>query len=514
MNNILLGNALRNAILRNSFLGVILFYSLPVTPNASGQITELGVMTFNVWIGEDTQTGQDKLVEIIQAGGADIIGIQEMNNTILPEIALALGFYYHQQSGWDIQILSRFPIVGQSPGNLGVEIALTPNVNVWLFNAHLAAYPYQPYDLRDGSLPQDEAAVIAAAYAARGSQVTTYLDDMNAALASGNPIFFTGDFNEPSHLDWTQAAADSTDRPFDLKVAYPTSSRIRNAGMQDSFRAVRSNEVNEPAYTWTPGAPPPNLDANEVHDRIDIIYHTGFVIPTNAFTIGLDSSNPNTDLGVAGYNSDHRAVVVDYEIAALSFLPGDVNLDGLLSGDGTGSWAEDDVTAFIAGWMTVVTEDNFTERWMKGDLNLNGRSEIGDIIEFQQALLAAGLEFLGFESLVPEPASCPLAVIMGIISLFVFGFWSLGSVLMQSPRVNSKVIRDQPLNLTTRPVQESRFPIRALDHQCGASSTIQVQGVIRTQLPHPFGRLGCRGSFAIARLSAIDCHQDEIASIL
>jgi hypothetical protein len=91
-----------------------------------------------------------------------------------------------------------------------VRIELAPGQEMWLFNAHLAAYPYQPYDLRDGFLPMSEAAVIAAADASRGGQVSSYLSDLGTALASGQPVFFTGDFHEPSHLDWTAAAAGAT----------------------------------------------------------------------------------------------------------------------------------------------------------------------------------------------------------------------------------------------------------------------------------------------------------------
>ena len=128
-------------------------------------------MSFNVWSGENSQAGRNKIVEIILSGEADIIGVQEMGNGEGESIANSLGFHYHQQSGGDIQVISRFPIVRQSPSNLGVLIEINPRQNVWLFNAHLAPYPYQPYDLRDGILGMEESTVIAAAEAARGSKV-------------------------------------------------------------------------------------------------------------------------------------------------------------------------------------------------------------------------------------------------------------------------------------------------------------------------------------------------------
>jgi endonuclease/exonuclease/phosphatase family metal-dependent hydrolase len=368
-------------------------------------VSTLKVMTFNVWSGEETAAGRNKLAEIMQAGGADVIGVQELGNSAGLSIAAALGFNYHRQSPGDIQVISRYPIVGQSPGNLGVRIELSPGQQVWLFNAHLSAYPYQPYDLRDGILPMNEAAVISAATAARGSEVTSYLNDMSAAMESGLPVFFTGDFNEPSHLDWTAATATATPRPFDLKVEYPTSKRIVDAGMTDSLRVVRPNVVNDHAYTWTPGYPPPNLDADEVHDRIDIVYHAGLgATPVNAQTVGYPDGSPSTDIAVPGYNADHRGVVVTYAISG-SLIVGDFNGDGMLD---------------LADWTTLrtnqladlsgLTSDQANQR---GDLNRDFRNDHADFTEFKaifDGLNGVGA-FAAMVAEVPEPSTAALSAI-------------------------------------------------------------------------------------------------------
>jgi endonuclease/exonuclease/phosphatase family metal-dependent hydrolase len=392
-------------MMRPHFAGPIL--TLLVTLRAAcAAPADLSVMTFNVWSGENSAAGRDKLAEILQAADADIVGLQEMGNSAGEEIAAALGYHYHQQSGGDIQVLSRYPIVGTSPGNLGVRIEVDEYQHVWLFNAHLAAYPYQPYDLRDGNLPLNEAAVIAAADAARGGQVTNYLIDMVSALGSGETIFFTGDFNEPSHLDWTQAAADATPRASDLKVAYPTSTRITDAGFTDSLRSVRPDEVNDTAYTWTPGAPPPNLSPFEVHDRIDIVYHRGAKwTPFNAFTIGLDNLNPNTDLAIPGYNADHRAVVVEYLFGdPPEVLPGDVNLDGALN--------DLDVAAFTVGWLSDTVELPLIDRYAAGDLNFSGRTDLADWGLLRAAVMGAGLPAPTL--IVPEPTALATLLMSGL----------------------------------------------------------------------------------------------------
>lgn len=286
---------------------------------------DVHVMSFNVWTA-DSQTS--KLAEIVQASGADIVGLQEMD-TQSHGIALAnaLGFYHYNQGIRGNQIISRYPIVGRSIDNRGVQVEITPGHNVWVYNAHLTAYPYGPYDLGDDPA-LTEAQLIATANATRGNEINAYLNSITSHTAVGERVFFTGDFNEPSHLDWTQAAADATPRSFDKKVMWPTSEKIVNAGFVDSFRLVRPDEVNDRGYTWTPGEPPPHfhLGDNEVHDRIDFVYTRGDRLSvTSSNTVGPHNSiygsdfrdEYHSDIGVAGFPSDHRAVVSGFQVAGL-----------------------------------------------------------------------------------------------------------------------------------------------------------------------------------------------------
>jgi hypothetical protein len=71
-------------------------------------------------------------------------------------------------------------------------------------------------------------------------------------------------------------------------------------------------------------------------------------------------------------------------------VSGDVNLDGVISGNGTGSAATDDVTAFVQGWNWQQGQPN-VESWKKGDLNLDGVTNVGDFFLMRNALSTAGL---------------------------------------------------------------------------------------------------------------------------
>lgn len=95
-------------------------------------------------------------------------------------------------------------------------------------------------------------------------------------------------------------------------------------------------------------------------------------------------------------------------------IKGDLNLDGILSGDGTGTAATDDVTAFVQGWGWQQGSANVNS-WKKGDLNLDGVVNVNDFFAMRSALVIANLgagasalsQMLG--SAVPEPASVFLA---------------------------------------------------------------------------------------------------------
>ena len=271
----------------------------------------LRVLSWNIWSADANYA---KINEVIQTTGADVIGFQELGRvgSVVSSLETATGEDWHSHG----MIISRFPIIGTS--GLGALIQITPEQTAWVFNVHFAPYPYQPYDLRDGKLAQSEAVVVAAAESVRGGQVDSLVTAItnNGAMDAGVPVFVTGDFNEPSHLDWTQEAADATARPYDLKVEYPTSKKMTTLGLGDAFRTVWPDEVARTGYTWTPGTPPPNVGATEVHDRIDFVYYWGTgVTAIDAVTVGIDDTNPNTDIAITGYPSDHRAVLVTF------FLP-------------------------------------------------------------------------------------------------------------------------------------------------------------------------------------------------
>ena len=275
--------------------------------------TSVSVFTYNAEVFNSGSATSN----VIQQVNADIVGLQERSvfffGGFSASDAAALGYHYHEFSSTaanlnslDTAVLSRFPIVETYAD--GVKIELAPGSFAYIFDVHLEPFPYQPYDISDG-LINTEAQAIANATATRGAGMASVLSQMSVPLSTGDPVFLVGDFNEPSHLDWTQAAANAGLNLGFGAVDWPTSRDAESAGLLDAFRAVRPDEVGDPGETWTP-----EPGANEVHDRIDMIYFSGnHLAVTNAEIVG--ESATNADLVVSPWVSDHRGVVVNFLIS-------------------------------------------------------------------------------------------------------------------------------------------------------------------------------------------------------
>ncbi len=277
----------------------------------------LRVMSFNIWVGgEGGGQPLEQTATVIRAARADIVGIQETFGRGQPrtdnaqKLAQLLGWNHVNLQGGSTSIITRFPIVKKTPQGWGAAIQINANETVTMFNAHLPPGPYQPYQLRDRSI-NTEAATIQAAKGARGRQVTAVLADIQSVVEQGHPMFLTGDMNEPSHQDWTQAAADLPQ--CQIKVEYPTTKSITDLNFVDAFRVIHSDETKRRGHTWTPIRAAD--DPSERHDRIDYVFFHGSRLKVTGVKIVGEATEGGADIVVTPYPSDHRAVVAEFELA-------------------------------------------------------------------------------------------------------------------------------------------------------------------------------------------------------
>ncbi|HWA50392.1 MAG TPA: endonuclease/exonuclease/phosphatase family protein [Dongiaceae bacterium] len=288
--------------------------------------TTLTVMTFNVY-GGGANDGKpvDETVAAIKAAGADIVGMQETRlesdpceadycppagDSVAKAIAEKLGFYYYDQAKenpalWANAILSRYPIGPATPNDTGVKIDVDGRT-VYAFNIHLDDSPYQPYQLLDieyGAAPfiKTEAEAVKFAAETRGPALKLLFDDMKAAEGA-DAAFVFGDFNEPSHWDWTPATVAAGHNP--VPVAWPSSLSIEKLGFVDTYRAIHADPVAKPAYTWTPTSEP--TDPEDHHDRIDFVLAKGAAL--KVLDAAIVGEKPETaEIVVTPWPSDHRA---------------------------------------------------------------------------------------------------------------------------------------------------------------------------------------------------------------
>jgi exodeoxyribonuclease-3 len=325
-----------NALLRyrNGVAAAVALLAITVAACGGGEgsdePSEVTVMSFNIYGGgvNGGKTDLQDTAAAIEAADADIIGVQETRGESRPctanhcpaagpsvaqDLAEELGYEVYEQTAendalWANAILSRYPIGEPTANDTGVEIDVDGK-SVHMFNIHLDDSPYGPYQLLDidyGGFPavKTEAAAIKWAQKTRGPALDLLFEDMDAA-GDADATFVTGDFNEPSGLDWTEeVVADGGYQP--IKVDWPTTRAITDRGFVDSYREIHPDPVADPAFTWTPSGDPD--DKFDHHDRIDFVLAKGDDLEvTDASIVG--ESKDAAEIVYKPWLSDHRASV-------------------------------------------------------------------------------------------------------------------------------------------------------------------------------------------------------------
>jgi endonuclease/exonuclease/phosphatase family metal-dependent hydrolase len=271
----------------------------------------LTVMTFNVWYG-GVQVEFDRIGRAIEAAGADVVGVQEPEGN-LRRIADAAGMAYVDET---LHVISRYPIFAVERGGVRFGyVVVSPGRVVAIGNVHLPSSPYGPEMVRDG---KTAAKVLANERATRLPEIRPYLGPLSRQARGGVPTFLTGDFNTPSHLDWTPAAAAA--RPqVKYPLRWPVSAALERAGFRDSYREVFPDPVARPGLTWTAGTPPPRVRRRETLDRIDWVTASGPATTLASRLVG-EPGGPDVDLAMP-WGSDHRAVASSFDVTAAPAPP-------------------------------------------------------------------------------------------------------------------------------------------------------------------------------------------------
>lgn len=271
----------------------------PDTPRPSGTATpdplSLSLLVFNVEYGGTKATDA-----VIGDLDADVVGVLESYDR-LPAIAAATGYPYYNEA---LQILSRYPILEPSGADgLYSYLEVRPGEAVAMINTHLDYVKDGPNRLAKG-VPVDE--VLATEDEVRTATIAKLLPSVGSLLADGWPVLFTGDLNQPSHLDWTEATADQHGGVG--AVDWPVSRALLDAGLRDAYREAHPDPMSDPGNTWgdvggRQGSP----------RRIDYAYVGGPVEVSSSELVG-EKGGAGVDRAYQRWTSDHRAVVSELTV--------------------------------------------------------------------------------------------------------------------------------------------------------------------------------------------------------
>lgn len=273
---------------------------------AAGEPMKLDVLVYNIEYSGDRTTDA-----VIRDLDADVVGVLESYER-LPEIAKRTGYPYWNTS---LQILSKYPILEASGGDgLYAMLEVEPGYVVPFFNVHLDYVDWGPRQLAKG-VPVDE--VIANENEVRTAALERPMAKMGELLDQGYPVFLTGDFNEPSSLDYT-ADAVGTRKEIAEPVAWPVSEALFDLGFRDSYREVNPDPVATPGITHDRGG-----------ERIDYVYAAGPSETLDSKLVG-EPGGEDVDIEESPWTSDHRAVLSTFEVTPAA-MPALVAVDARLA---------------------------------------------------------------------------------------------------------------------------------------------------------------------------------------
>ncbi len=265
---------------------------------------ELKVLQFNIWQeGTIVKGGFNAIIDEIIRTKADLVALSEVRNyqntDLSQRIVKALaekGQTFYGQKSQDTGIVSRFPIIKQTAlfpvkndrGSITKAIINMNGIRIAFYSAHLDYRNCSYYMVRQYcgstwkrlSAPVTDTQELLAdsRKSKRDDAIKTFISDANIESKKNSLIVLAGDFNEPSHLDWTDAMKNKYDH-HGVVISWECTSMLEKAGFTDSYRKIFPNPETHPGFTY----PSANKDIpikrltwapkSDERERIDFIFY-------------------------------------------------------------------------------------------------------------------------------------------------------------------------------------------------------------------------------------------------
>lgn len=266
---------------------------------------EFTVLQWNIWQeGTRVEGGYAAIVDELARLRPDFVAFSEVRNyrgvDFIARLVADLrrrGETYYGFRSYDSGLLSRHPFTDSltvyperdDHGSIHRLLSSVGGRKVAVYTAHLDYLDDAYYDVRgyDGStwreipVPTDAAEVLRRnALSRRGEAVAAFLAQAARDAERGYAVVLGGDFNEPSHLDWTEATRWLYDH-HGLVVEWPQTKALERAGFRDAYRTLFPDPLTRPGFTFpadNPALSPERLTWTPLADereRIDYIFYKG-----------------------------------------------------------------------------------------------------------------------------------------------------------------------------------------------------------------------------------------------
>ncbi|MCK3866140.1 hypothetical protein [Pseudomonas sp. B329] len=163
------------------------------------------------------------------------------------------------------------------------------------------------------------------------SKVIAHHDKNYAHLAH----VITGDFNEPSHQDWTEATSGLYGHN-GVIYQWDTTKKLTDSAYLDTFRAVYPDPVKNPGFTWASEAAGGSFKGSPVddRDRIDFTFiksgqgteirpvganlvgNEGFYVSGELIEKGGSPNDVILSKGMSKWPSDHKGIFIKLEVSS------------------------------------------------------------------------------------------------------------------------------------------------------------------------------------------------------
>ena len=262
---------------------LLLCSSCQVTPPEAAE-PELKVLVWNVLHGaNDVDQGAEKALRVIQDAAPDLVLMQESYDidddrpTLGRWIASQLGWQCHQAESPHLCVLTKDEITTRffhHPWHgVGVRVRDEENREFIAYSIWIDYRAFPGYELRDTpNISNDDLLLSESVRSSRLPQAQALIAHLQERghLEAKVPLLVGGDWNTPSHLDWTPDAARVYRRRRALPL--PVSMAVQAAGLTDVFRAVHPNPIQRPGITWSPMFRSTSDGKEQAFDRIDRLY--------------------------------------------------------------------------------------------------------------------------------------------------------------------------------------------------------------------------------------------------